>query len=339
MLIATFVLLPLFSFFDLLDQLDDVGKGTYRTADAFLYVSLLLPRRFIQIAPFIVLLGTVGALGKLAINSELVALRIAGLSPMKICYAPIFIGLGLLGLIVILEQFIAPQLQQRAIAQRSIALDKSAELGKGLGIWARDEHHILRIGEMLPIKRATDIEIMYFDPTNGSLATHTYAEYADIFDDFWQLNEVTVKTFSTNKISSTQASSVEWQSFLTADDIVTLTKPPESLSPTELMRHAEFLQSTGQKANAYIMAIWRKIGGGIMIIAMILLAVPFIFGSIREGLGGKLILASVIGVSVYLLDQIIANAGLLLQMNPILISVIPSLILISIAIFFLKRVH
>lgn len=76
-----------------------------------------------------------------------------------------------------------------------------------------------------------------------------------------------------------------------------------------------------------------------MIIAMILLAVPFIFGSIREGLGGKLILASVIGVSVYLLDQIIANAGLLLQMNPILISVIPSLILISIAIFFLKRVH
>jgi lipopolysaccharide export system permease protein len=127
-----------------------VGKGTYRTADAFLYVSLLLPRRFIQIAPFIVLLGTVGALGKLAINSELVALRIAGLSPMKICYAPIFIGLGLLGLIVILEQFIAPQLQQRAIAQRSIALDKSAELGKGLGIWARDEHHILRIGEMDP---------------------------------------------------------------------------------------------------------------------------------------------------------------------------------------------
>lgn len=34
-LIATAILLPLFSFFDLLDQLDDVGKGTYRAKDAF----------------------------------------------------------------------------------------------------------------------------------------------------------------------------------------------------------------------------------------------------------------------------------------------------------------
>ena len=338
MLVATVVLLPLFGFFDLLDQLDDVGKGTYRTVDAFFYVSLLMPRRFIQIAPFIALLGTVGALGKLAINSELVALRIAGLSPLKISLAPVFIGFLLLAFIFLLEQFIAPQLHQQAISHRSAALDKSAELGKGLGIWARDEHHILRVGEILPTKRAIGIEIMYFDP-NGSLSTHTYADYADIFDDYWQLNEVTVKTFSVNKIASTQASSVEWQSFLTADDIATLTKPPESLSAIELIRHAEFLQATGQKANTYIMAIWRKIGGGIMIIAMILLAIPFIFGSVREGLGGKLILAAVIGVSIYLLDQIIANAGLLLQLNPVLISILPSLTLISVAVFFLKRIH
>lgn len=338
MVIATFVLLPLFSFFDLLDQLDDVGKGTYRTADAFLYVAFLLPRRFIQIAPFIALLGTVGALGKLAVNSELVALRIAGLSPLKISLAPVSIGLLLLVLIMILEQFVAPQLHQRAISHRSIALDKSAELGKGLGIWARDEQHILRIGEMLPTQQAIDIEIMYFDH-DGYLSTHTYAEFATIFEDYWELNEVTVRTFSANKISSTQASSVAWQSFLNADDIGTLTKPPESLSPAELMRHAAFLQSTGQKANAYIMAIWRKIGGGIMIIAMILLAIPFIFGSIREGLGGKLILAAVIGVSVYLLDQIIANAGLLLHMNPVLTSILPSFALISVAIYFLKRVY
>ena len=49
--IATVVLLPLFGFLDLLDQLDDVGKGTYRVQDAFLHTALLLPRRFIQLAP------------------------------------------------------------------------------------------------------------------------------------------------------------------------------------------------------------------------------------------------------------------------------------------------
>lgn len=33
--LAAAVLLPLFSFLDLLEQLDSVGKGTYQTRDAF----------------------------------------------------------------------------------------------------------------------------------------------------------------------------------------------------------------------------------------------------------------------------------------------------------------
>lgn len=338
MVIATVVLLPLFSFFDLLDQLDDVGKGTYQTSDAFLYTIMLMPRRFIQLAPFIALLGTVGALGKLAVNLELVALRIAGLSPIHISLAPIGIGVSMIFVISALEQFIAPQLQQKAISMRAIALNKTAELGRGLGIWTRDERNILRIGEMLPPHRALDIEIMHFNKQNF-LSMHIHAEYADIADDqLWKLHHVTVRAFREDNIALSSASTVEWQSFLRADDIATLSKPPESLSPFELVRHAAFLQATGQKANAYLMALWRKVGGALMTIAMILLAIPFIFGLAREGLGSKLVLASIVGVGVYLLDQIIANAALLLHLNPMLTSILPSLTLITLAIFWLRRI-
>lgn len=338
MVIAAIVLLPLFSFFDLLEQLDDVGKGSYQTGDAFLYVIMLMPRRFIQIAPFIALLGTVGALGKLAINLELVALRIAGLSPIQISMVPVGIGLSLLLIIAVMEQSIAPQLQQKAIAQRSSALEKTAELGKGLGIWTRDERNILRVGEILPGNRAIDIEIMHFDE-QGFLATHTHAKFAEISNnELWKLNDVTVRTFTEKNIALASASTVEWQSFLKAEDIATLTKPPESLSPLELIRHAEFLQATGQKADAYLMALWGKVGSALMTIAMILLAIPFIFGSVRNGLGGKLILAAIIGVGVYLLDQIIANASLLLRLNPMLASILPSLTLITLAIIWLRRI-
>ena len=68
-LVSTVVLMPLFSFLDLVEQLDDVGSGFYRTQDAFLYVVLTLPTRFIQLSPFIALLGNVTALGRLAIIS------------------------------------------------------------------------------------------------------------------------------------------------------------------------------------------------------------------------------------------------------------------------------
>ena len=43
--IAAAILLPLFCFFDLIEQLDDVGEGFYQTKDAFIYVSYLIPRR------------------------------------------------------------------------------------------------------------------------------------------------------------------------------------------------------------------------------------------------------------------------------------------------------
>lgn len=338
LVIAAAVLLPLFSFFDLLEQLDDVGKGTYQVKDAFLYTAMLLPRRLIQITPFVALLGTVAAFGKLAVNSELIALRAAGLSPLRISLAPLVVGMFLLIGVAVLEQFVAPEFQQKAISYRAVALEKSAELGRGLGIWTRDKQTILRIGEMVHARKAVDIEILYFDD-KGFLRTHTFAQYADIIDDrLWELSGVTVRTFTDDQILLTQANTVSWPSFLNPDDIATLTKPPESLSPIELLRHVNFLQSTGQEADAFALVLWRKLGSALMTIAMLLLSIPFVFGSIRSGLGSKLVIAAVVGISVYLLDQIIANVGLMANTNPALIALFPGISLILFAIFWLKRI-
>ncbi|MBA4142274.1 MAG: LPS export ABC transporter permease LptG [Nitrosospira sp.] len=336
--IATAVLLPLFGFLDLLDQLDDVGRGTYRVQDAFLHTALLLPRRFIQLAPFIALIGNVIALGRLAAGSELTALRGAGVSPVRISLPPLAVGLTLLLFITVLDQFVAPQLQQKAISFRAVGLEKSAALGKDLGIWTRDERNILRIGEMLHAGKAADIEVMHFDD-DGFLSTYTYARYADFIEgDMWQLSEVTTKTFTGQRIESLSSDSMIWRSFLSPDDISTLTKPPESLSPVELFLHVRFLRATGQEADAYALALWRKAGAAITTIAMLLLSIPFVFGSVRGGLASKLVLAAMLGIGVYLFDQIISNAGLLLHLNPALTALFPGLLLTAVAVLWLRRI-
>jgi len=338
LLIATAVLLPLFSFFDLLDQLDDVGKGTYRTIDAFMYTAMLLPRRFIQIAPFIALLGTVAALGALAVNSELIAMRTAGFSPVQISLAPVGVGVMLIVLIAGLEQFVAPQLQQKAISNRAVALNQTAELGKGLGIWTRNDQNILRIGRMLHAKEAADVEILHLG-SSGFLLAHIHAQFADVrSNEPWVLRDVVIRKFSKNDIKAVHARRLTWDSFLDPEDIATLTKPPESLSPYELVRHVEFLRNTGQDADSYALALWRKAGSAFLTIAMLLLAIPFVFGSVRIGLGNKLVLAALIGVAVYLLDQILANAGLLLRIDPAFVALVPSMMLILLAVLWLRRV-
>ncbi|MEE9222143.1 MAG: LPS export ABC transporter permease LptG [Nitrosomonadaceae bacterium] len=342
--IATAVLLPLISFLDLLGQLDDVGKmaqdrrGFYGVKDAFLHTALFMPRRFIQLAPFIALLGSVIALGRLAINLELTALRIAGISPIRISLAPLGVGVILILFVAILEQFIAPQLQQKAILHRAMVLEQTVQLGGELGIWTRDEKNILRIGEMLNAKRAANVEVLHFDD-NGSLLTYTHAKYADIIDDnLWKLSEVITKTFTGEQIKSVSTSSMNWESFLSPDDISTLNKTPESLSPVELFQHIRFLRTTGQEADAYALALWRKAGGALITIAMLLLSIPFVLGFSRTGLVNKLVLAAMVGIGVYLLDQIIANAGLLLHLNPALIALFPGLVLIVLANFWLRRI-
>lgn len=340
--IATAVLLPLFGFLDLLEQLDDVGKGTYRVKDAFLYAALMLPRRFSQLAPFIALLGTVIALGGLAKNLELTALQIAGISPVRVSIAPLVVGLILLIFIAILEQFVAPQLQQKAILHKAVALEQSVQqLGKNLGIWTRNERNILRIGEMITAKKAANVEVLNFDE-KGSLLTYTYAKYADINDDnLWELREVISKTFSEDeeKIESINISSMQWKSFVNPTDISILTKSPESLSPVDLFQHVRFLKNTGQEADAYELALWRKAGGSFITIAMLLLSIPFVFGSSRTGFANKLVFAIMAGIGVYLLDQIIANAGLLLHLSPAFTALFPGLTLILVANIWLRKIR
>ena len=339
LIVATAALLPLFGFLDLLDQLNSVGEGSYRIKDAFIYVLMLMPRRFIELAPFIALLGNVAALGRLAVHQELISLRAAGLSPARISLVSLRVGLYLLLVISVMDQFVAPRLQQHAALRRSAALDQSMELGKDLGIWSRDKHNILRIGKMEHASSASDVEIMHFGD-DGFLQSYVYARHADIKSaKQWTLYNVTTKTFEKQHVESGSTGTMVWKPFLDADQITTLTKPPESLSPVELFYHVRFLRATGQDAKAYALALWRKAGSGLTTIAMMLLSVPFVFGTVRGGLGGRLVMAGLTGIGVYLLDQISANAGLLLDLNPALVALSPGAVLLALAWIWLRRVH
>ncbi len=337
LLIATAILLPLFSFLDLIEQLDDVGEGFYQSKDAFIYVGYLLPRRFIQLAPFIALLGTVIGLGRLAVNFELITMRAAGLSPMRISFTVFKVGVLLLILIAILEQFVAPDLQQKAIAHRAEALAQSTELGQDLGTWTRDKQQILRIGESPQGSLMRGVEIIRIDD-DSKLLEHLLAEYAEVKTEReWELSNVTLKVFGERKIQTRHIDSMSWKPFLDSDQMATLNRPAESLSPLDLYRYVNYLRDTGQQSDAYELALWRKFGGGLVTIAMVLLSVPFVFGSVRGGIANRLVLAGITGICVYLLDQIIANVGLLLNLSFPLVALAPGILLIWLAIAWLQR--
>lgn len=337
MAIATLVLLPLFGFLDLLEELEDVGEGSYTVGDALRYVAMLLPRRLIQLAPFIALLGNVIALGRLAVTLELTAMRAAGCPALRIAHASLSVGLAVVCALAALEQYVAPQLQQRALMLRSAALSSSVELGPGLGIWTRDATRVLRIGSLDARGAPQDIEVMAFDP-GGVLREHLHASRADVAaPDRWLLRDVTRRRYAADHVTVEHLPALDWASFLSPGQIETLARPPDSLSPTQLRELVQYLRATGQEAESYDLALWRKLGSAVTLVGMLLLSVPFAFGSARSGLGQRLVLAAVIGVGVYLLDQIVANAGLLLDLSPPWVALGPGIVLLIVGRHLLLR--
>jgi lipopolysaccharide export system permease protein len=86
------------------------------------------------------------------------------------------------------------------------------------------------------------------------------------------------------------------------------------------------------------MAMWQKLGRPILTLAMILFAVPFTFVQQRSpGLGGRLAVGAVVGLLIYVANQIVANLGLLLNGNVMLTTLAPSLVLMAVALWLVYR--
>ena len=82
-LIVFLVWLSIYSFFNLLAEVDKVGQGDYTTFKAMKYIALKIPEVIHNHATSIILVGSVLGMGHLSSTNQLVVLRISGISIFK----------------------------------------------------------------------------------------------------------------------------------------------------------------------------------------------------------------------------------------------------------------
>ena len=76
------------------------------------------------------------------------------------------------------------------------------------------------------------------------------------------------------------------------------------------------------------------------IAAMIVLAFPFVFGTLRSSSAGKrTVLAAIIGISFQLINQLVANLGLMLDLNPLITTLGPVALILLLASLMIRRAH
>ena len=83
-------------------------------------------------------------------------------------------------------------------------------------------------------------------------------------------------------------------------DLLELSVVREDLLDTpSLVRYIGYLQDNGLDAHRYLVAYWSRIASVVSVIVMTVLALPFVFGSLRSaGAGARLVVGLIIGPHV-----------------------------------------
>jgi lipopolysaccharide export system permease protein len=327
-LIVMVVMLPVFSFLVFVDELEDVGKGDYDALDALVFVLLTAPERILDLAPVTALLGGIVSLGGLASRNELVAMRAAGISILRLSWSIAKAVAAIMLIIAVLTQFVAPPIHQYAEKRRSLAISGSVTLLKDEGFWSRDGRRYINVRTVLHGRIPANIDIYEFDQ-DGQLRIFLSAGQAEIDNPrLWRLKDVRRKIIDKGRILTQYLPSATWEAFLTPTQIRVLELPVESLSPLDLFRYIQYLKKTGQQANHFELTLWQDLMLPLSTGAMALLSFPFLFGSLRStNFGTRLVMGTLVGVVFSVLQQIIANLGLLMDLSPPLVALSPTVLI------------
>jgi len=316
-LVAAGLFIPLFTTFNLINELEDVTPGGYHWTQAVGVVLLTLPRTVCDISPFIVLFGGIIGLGQLSKSLELTAIRVAGVSIIRISAIAACAGLMLTVALASLDEWVASPLQQYAVRLKDTSLADSGNVENSRQqLWARHDNEFVTVKMLDKNNQPEGIEIFYYQP-DMTLRSYIYASTATVQNkQTWTLHNVYQKIWDNGTERVIKHPSMQWQSIFTGMHLAELTMPSDSFSVVQLKRYIQYLQASGQPSVEFQIALWEKPGRCLLILAMILLAIPFTFGNVREpGLGGRLVLGVIVGLLVYISYQIVVNLGLLLSLN------------------------
>lgn len=338
LVLALVLLVTLFSFGALAREFDDVGQGSYRAADAFLFVALTMPRRALDLLPVATLVGTLFGLGAMSASAELVAMRALGFSRPRIMRGLLVAAIPVIALTVVTAEWIAPGFERAARGRRTAALTGTPTVATDTGFWFKDGASRVRVG-MIGADGMPG-EIMIFGFEGRELTSFLRAASSRRENDGgWSLVGVERRLFSSRGVKLEKFDRLRWTTTLSGPELELLPQAPESLAPTALLAQIRLRRLRGQDASGHELALWRLFARPLSILAMLLLALPFVFGGLRDAsLGRRTLLGAVLGVLSYVFEQAAGHAGLVIGLQPAITALAPpALIAITGGILYVLR--
>ena len=348
--------LALFFFFDLVDELQYLGKNTgpgdstYQIKHALLYVTLLIPNHLYELLPISVLIGSIFVMARLAQSSEYTILRTSGLGPWRALTLLLWLGAFFVGLSFVVGDYVAP------VSERAAQLLKARYQGKitigQTGAWLREKqarsNFIVNVAELSPNNEMRGVRIYEFSRA-GRIISTTEAPVANFSADAaWLLRDAmrtdfdgtaspapqagSVDASPTARVSRAPVASFRWPTEISTEMVSVALLRPDRMATVDLFRYIRHLEDNGQTSQRYEIEFWRKVFYPLSCLVMVMLALPFAYLHFRSGGITAYVFAGVmIGISFFLLNNVFGYLGNLRNWQPWLAAATPGLIYMTVS--------
>lgn len=319
-----------------IDESDDISES-YTFGRVAMYILLTLPGRLYEFVPFAALIGCMLGLGQLATSSELVVMRAAGVSIGRLVWIAMKPALLIAVLGFALGELVAPRSEQLAETNRAMAQNPGESFGGRHGIWNREGNTFLHFNALETDGVVHGITMLEFDE-DLVMEYALRARRATFEGDYWTMEEVVMTRLSSWQATRESHQSMRWDTGITPELLTVMAVEPEYLPITDLYRYSRYLQSQGLDSDDYQLALWRKILQPAAIGALVLVAISFIFGPLREGTMGFRIFAGVIVGIVFRTSQdLLGPASLVFGFAPVYAALVPILLCVVAGLLLLAR--
>ena len=332
-------IIGILSFFDFIQEINDLGKGTYNMLTIFSYVALSIPGHVYEIVPIAVLIGSMYTMGQLSENSELTVIRSSGFSIKHIAYTLSITGVFFTLFTFAVGDLVTPITEKKAQQIKITSKDAIVTQEFKSGLWIKDNNNFINIEHVLPDSSLSEIHIYEFDKT-FRLRTITNAKKGSFKNSEWKLDDINQTIFDKDKVSTNSLKSAIWKSLIKPEMMNVLLVSPEKMSSINLINFIKYLKNNKQKVTRYEVALWGKLIYPLAYIVMVLFAIPF--GFFQERSGGKnlkIFLGILIGIFYQIMNSSFRYIGLLNDWQPLACAIIPTLIFFSVGMVMIYKIE
>lgn len=331
-------LLTVFSFFDMIQELENLGKGSYTLSRIFAFVLLSSPGHVYEVVPVAVLIGSLYVLAQVARNSELVVMQASGLSVLRIGLPLLWVGIvfGLLTFVV--GELVTPITEKSAQRLRIKATHSIVAQEFRSGFWVKDGNNFVNVRKVMPDAELLDINIYGFN-RQFELKSIQQAKRARYNGQYWMMQEVSHTALDKDKVVMHHYPHLRWESLIKPELLNVLLIVPEKMSAVSLYSYIQHLTENKQSTSRYEIAFWSKMIYPIASAVMVLIALPFGFVQQRMGgVGGKIFTGIALGIVFQVLNRVFVHLGLLNSWSAIFSTTLPTLIFLLMGLIMMQAV-